>query len=418
MLEKTILSIIINYGTDSLEDALEYGLTSDCFENVLNRTIFDATIDLYSKHIDIDLVTISEALTGKISANTIVEISEASETSTQLKHYVKTLVSKSKKRLILRSLSDFKERISKATEDEIIPIVDEMQSKMDALSSTDNADQFNAHKAVLDAMDEFGTTSFKVSTGINAIDRIIRGFSSQDMVVLSGRPSTGKTALALTIANSLTARKPNSSVLFFTYEMTYVKLMKRVLCLDSEVESYRIESKRMTEEEFSRLTKSQKRLQSSKFIIVDNPRLTIESVRRYARREKRKTGDLALICIDYLQLIPPTDKHISREQQVAHISRQIKMLAKESNCPVLILCQLSRACEQEDRDPRNSDLRESGAIEQDADMILLLSPIASAVNGDPNVKLVVSKNRDGSTGVTKVFFDKRITKYKDANEYE
>ena len=418
MIEQSVLSIILNFGSEYLDEAMSNGLTPECFEDALGRIIFESMLKLQAKNIPIDIASVGMSLGDKVPVHELTHLLSVAETTTQLVYFVKILVARSRKRKILTALLEAQETLKKADEVEMedaVAIVDKLQSKLDIISSDTTDNEYTAQNAVEQAFKDLqhaNGTSY-TPTGLNSLDGIIFGFSPQDMVVLAGRPSTGKTAFALTIADNIIRQKPQAPILFFTYEMSYVKLMKRMICLDAKINSRAIENNVLSSVDKATLGQSRKLLSNSRFTIIDNPNLTIEAVQRYVRTCKRKYGKPALIVIDYLQLIPATDRRIHREQQVAHISRQVKMLAKDADCPVLVLSQFSRACEQEDRDPRKSDLRESGSIEQDADKILLLSPILTAYGDEPNVKLIVSKNRDGSVGSTKVSFLKHITRYAD-----
>jgi replicative DNA helicase len=243
-----------------------------------------------------------------------------------------------------------------------------------------------------------------LSTGLADLDTLTTGLRPGSLNVLGGRPGGGKTTLALQIAWNVAAAG-SGSVRFYSLEMTRQQLAEKLLANVSGVEVHRAADGMLKPAHFDALEKGRYEISQAAINVDDRPRINPAVVRSTLRRELRREPQPALVVIDYLQLMQAADRFLPREQQISSISREFKMLALETGVPVLLLSQFNRASEQENREPRLSDLRESGAIEQDADAVLLLWPDAS----DPariNVKL--GKNRHGPTGQATIRFDRPL----------
>ncbi len=243
-----------------------------------------------------------------------------------------------------------------------------------------------------------------IATGVPILDRCTGGLKESDMVVLAARPSVGKTAVALNVARN-TARD-GKRVLLFSLEMSREQLMNRMLCIDAGVDSQRLRDGWQIETEIAKLRKSQERFREMDIIIADKPNMPIAEVKRIARKLNNRK-QLDLIVIDYLQLMSgPKSKGFGRQEEVAEMSRQVKQMAREMKCPVLILSQLNRAGDQ--GRPSVANLRESGAIEQDADIVVLMSPAEDPPNQDYSwITMDVAKNRNGPVGIQDAAFDPR-----------
>jgi replicative DNA helicase len=252
-----------------------------------------------------------------------------------------------------------------------------------------------------------------VPTGYYDLDDITGGFQPEQLIILAARPSMGKTAIALNICDhaAVTSKVP---VLFVSLEMGRVELAERLLCARSKVDGHKLRTgQNLGTREMTLLGKGYDELRSSPMFIDDSSSRTMLQITANARRLKLRQS-IGMIVVDYIQLIDSDESRDSRQEQIAKISRRLKTLAREMKLPVVALSQLNRAVEnREDRRPRMADLRESGAIEQDADMILLLHrPEYYDANDQPGIaEVIVAKNRNGATGTVKLTFLKNFTRF-------
>lgn len=252
-----------------------------------------------------------------------------------------------------------------------------------------------------------------VGTGYFDLDEITGGFQGSQLIILAARPSMGKTALALNICEHVICDL-KKAVLFVSLEMGELELVERLLSSRSRVDGHKLRTgKGLGQQDMVALGRGYAELRAAPLFIDDTPARNMLQVTANARRLKRRQ-DIGLICIDYIQLVDSEESRDSRQEQIAKISRRLKQLARELNIPVVALSQLNRAVEnREDRRPRMADLRESGAIEQDADLVLLLHrPEYYDANDQPGVaELIIAKNRSGATGSVKFAFIKNLTRF-------
>ncbi|RME04491.1 MAG: replicative DNA helicase [Planctomycetota bacterium] len=245
-----------------------------------------------------------------------------------------------------------------------------------------------------------------IPTGFHDLDRMINGLGKSQLIVLAGRPSMGKTSLALNILKNALAE--GAKALFFSLEMAKEDIAKNMLCSIAKVPAHRMRGGFLDKDEMKKITQAASTLSKYPFFIVDNPGLSPLEIRAIARKKKAQEDGLNLIVLDYLQLVQA--KAENRQQEIALISRSLKALARELEVPVLVLSQLNRAVEaREGSRPKMSDLRESGAIEQDADVVILLYREEYYYPEKEEVKnqaeLIIAKQRNGPTGTVKLFFD-------------
>jgi replicative DNA helicase len=254
-----------------------------------------------------------------------------------------------------------------------------------------------------------------VATGFNDFDRLTSGLQPSDLIILAGRPSMGKTALALNIAQHVALRK-GAPVGIFSLEMAKAQLLMRVLCAESMVDAHRVRTGYLSKDDFGKLIDSLGQIANAPIFIDDSSTLTIMQMRAKARRMKAEHG-LGLIVVDYLQLMSGFGRTENRTQEISGISRGLKSLAKELDVPVVALSQLSRAPEQRtgsDHRPQLSDLRESGSIEQDADIVAFIYREEVYKPNDENAglaELIIAKQRNGPTGTVKLAFQKQYTRF-------
>ena len=255
-----------------------------------------------------------------------------------------------------------------------------------------------------------------LETGYLQLDRITNGFHNSDLIILASRPGVGKTTFALNLAYNIVSRN-DKSVLFFSLEMGGEQLVKRMLSSLSFVSSSKIRSGKLSDDEMSSLIESVYELEDKKLFIRDSSQLTIADLRNECMKLKHSEDGLDIVFIDYLQLMVAGDNFksgtkggfASRQEEVASISRNIKSLAKELNIPIIAMSQLHREAENRSGPPQLSDLRESGAIEQDADIVML---IHRPDKEDPQkVDIRLEKHRNGSTGVVNLRFDKETRRF-------
>lgn len=266
---------------------------------------------------------------------------------------------------------------------------------------------------------EHGIGLTGVSAGFPKLDELTSGFQNNDLIVLAARPAMGKTALALRFAHA--AVEAGISVGFFSLEMAAEQLVLRLLSADSGIGHQRIRNASISSDEWLELSYAAARLAEHKFFIDDSAMQSITDIRTKARKLKRE-HNLQLLIIDYLQLINSTKTHENRHQEVSEISRSLKALAKELGIPVIALSQLSRAVESRiDKRPMLSDLRESGAIEQDADVIMFLyrDVIYNPDTEDPHMaELIIGKQRNGPTGMVRLLYQRELTSFVDYEQHE
>ena len=254
-----------------------------------------------------------------------------------------------------------------------------------------------------------------MATGFNDFDRLTSGFQASDLVILAARPSMGKTAMALNIAEHVALRK-GEPVGIFSLEMSKEQLLMRVLCSEAMVDAHRVRTGYLSKDDFGKLIDSLGRLANAPIFIDDSSTLTIMQMRAKARRLKAEHG-LGLLVVDYLQLMSGFGRHENRNQEISGISRGLKSLAKELHVPVLALSQLSRAPEQRsgsDHRPQLSDLRESGSLEQDADLVAFIYREEVYKPSEENAglaELIISKQRNGPVGTVKLVFQHQYTRF-------
>ncbi len=244
------------------------------------------------------------------------------------------------------------------------------------------------------------------TTGIASIDDgLAGGMRAGQLIVLAARPGVGKSALALQAAVGASVARP---VLLASLEMSAIELTDRMLCQVAAVDGHRMRNGTISGSDRMALVQASTELQSRMMRVDDSPGMSVRDVARAARQVLRRDGDISLVVVDYLQLLTPADERAPREQQVAGMARGLKLLAKELKCPVLALCQLSRDVEKQGREPRLSDLRESGAIEQDADVVAFLHKLDDSAD---SVKLLVKKQRSGPVGEVRLTWQRHFTRF-------
>jgi replicative DNA helicase len=402
-------------------------ISSDSFYVDKHRTIYAAIKDLFVKSDPIDVLSVSERLKSnkeleRVGGRTyLAELSNSTPATANAYHYAQ-LVGKT---ATLRALIEGAEFIAELGFDEsqeLEDILDAAEKRLMEITNTPSLHKFASMRDELgEAWDRFETLHKSkdemrgIPTGFAALDNLLAGFQKSDLVILAARPSVGKTSLALDIARQ-TAIQHGVSVGIFSLEMSSQQLVDRMLASEARVDAWKLRTGNLsTDTEFERVREAIGKLSTAPIFMDDKPGNNILSMRSVARRMKRE-HNLGLVIVDYLQLMTPTGKHAgdSMVQQVTEISRALKGLARELDVPVLALSQLSRAVEQRGGKPRLSDLRDSGSIEQDADVVMFIhrDDKQNAESDKPNIaEILVEKHRNGPVGMVELFFDDKKTSF-------
>jgi replicative DNA helicase len=402
-------------------------VSADSFYVEKHRAIFRAMVELVTAGSPIDLLSTSNRLkeTNELErvggGSYLGELVASVPTSANLKYYAEIV----QKKAMMRALIEASSEITELGYDESRPIeevVDQAEKRLSEVTSSPTMRKFVAIgdelKEAWERFDNLNRGEHElrgVPTGFQQLDNILAGFQRSDLIILAARPSMGKTALALDIARQ-TAIKTGTPVGIFSLEMSAQQLVDRMLAAEARVDAWKLRTGKIdSDDEFERIRDAMARLSKAPIYIDDQPANNALVMRSVARRLKREHG-IGLLIVDYLQLMTPTAARNSDNlvQQVTEISRSLKTLARELDVPVLALSQLSRAIEQRRGRPRLSDLRDSGSIEQDADVVMFIhneDRYKENVEERSNVaEILVEKHRNGPTGAIKLFFDsKRAT---------
>ena len=401
-------------------------LTPDSFYVEKNKIIFRAMLDLSLKNEPIDMLSLSTKLSEqkvleRVGGNQyLAEIVSVVPSSTNVKHYAEIV----QKKYVLRSLIEAADYVSELGfeegDDHMDDILDMAEKKIFSVISSPKSQKFiNLKDALpeawerLEKLHEHKDMLRGLPTGFRDLDNALSGLQKSDLIIIAARPSMGKTTLALDIAR-MSSITHDKSVLIFSLEMSSQQLVDRMLSAQSRVNAWNLRTGRLSSDrEFSQLRDSLDRLAKAKIYIDDQPGNSIVRMKALSRRLKAEKG-LDLIVVDYLQLMTTSKNYDSMVNQVTEISRSLKSLAKELNVPVLALSQLSRAVESRGGKPRLSDLRDSGSIEQDADVVMFIH--REDKNKDESEKtniaeILIEKHRNGPTGKVELYFDEKTTTF-------
>ena len=409
-------------------------LTPDDFYKPANKIVFKTMLSLLEKGEPIDATTMGSALTNqgdisKIGGITyIVELVNSTPTSKNVEHYAKLVKEKATLRKVIADLSD---SLASAYQGDVSidDIIAKTEKSMLDISNQNTgtgfrnvADILDTHMQMVETRSQTDGVVTGLSTGFVGLDKITTGLHEDNLIILAARPAMGKTALALNIAQYI-AVKEKKPVAIFSLEMGAESLIERMLASEGMVEGYHLKTGNLSVEEWSRLVHAQGNLYDAPIFVDDTAGIRISEIRSKARKLAQEMGGLGVIIIDYLQLITGS-KGENRQQVVSEISRELKILAKDLKVPVIALSQLSRAVEQrQDKRPMLADLRESGSIEQDADIVAFLyrdayyqKEQADSQEANNVTELILEKNRHGSLGTVKLYFHKEYTKFSSVEE--
>jgi replicative DNA helicase len=393
---------------DAISDVVEILRERD-FYRPAHELIYDAIVDLYGRGEPADPVTVSAELTkrgdlvragGAPYLHTLIS---SVPTAANAGYYAKII----RERAIMRRLVEAGTKIVQlgyTDEGEVDDAVDQAQAEVFAVTERRESDDYvQLSQLMPEAYDEIekiaaGVTGQGVKTGFKDLDALTNGFHPGNMIVLAARPAVGKSTLGLDIARHASIHKRETSVIF-SLEMSRSEITMRMLSAEARVPLNNIRSGRLSEEEWARMARRMGEISDAPMFIDDSPNLSLMEIRAKSRRLKQR-HDLKLIVIDYLQLMTSGKRVENRQQEVSEFSRQLKLLAKELNVPVVAISQLNRSPEQRsDKKPMLSDLRESGSIEQDADLVILLhrEDLYDSQNRSGEADLIVAKHRNGPT---------------------
>ena len=407
---------------DAVMSAMET-LKADAFYREDNKAIYEAMQNLYGKAEPIDLITLKEELVqlGKLDLiggiEYIVSLQDKVPTTANVQKYIKIVEEKYTLRNLIKTANEIIDLGYDQTRD-ISDIMDMSEKKIFNIMQNNSQNAYAPIKDVL--VDSFTKLEelynrkehvTGVPTGYVDLDNKTAGLHGSELILVAGRPAMGKTAFGLNIA-TYAALKANIPVAIFSLEMSKEQLANRMLCIESMVPSDRVRTGKLDDEDWVKLASTIGPLSDSGIYIDDTPGISVTEIRTKCRKLKMEKN-IGLVLIDYLQLISSSNKRAgSREQEISEISRSLKILAKELDIPVIALSQLSRAVEQRpDHRPMLSDLRESGSIEQDADIVMFLyaEDKTDEKTKSREVMLDVAKNRQGETGTVYLFFRAECT---------
>ena len=409
-------------------------LTPDDFYKPANKIVFKTMLSLLEKGEPIDATTMVSALTnqGDISniggINYVVELVNSTPTSKNVEHYAKLVKEKATLRKVIADLSD---SLSSAYQGDVSigDIIAKTEKSLINISNQNSgtgfrnvADILDTHMQIVETRSQTDGFVTGISTGFIGLDKITTGLHEDNLIILAARPAMGKTALALNIAKHV-AVKENKPTVIFSLEMGAEDLIDRMVASEGMVPGYHLKTGNLSTDEWRRLVHAQSNLYDTPIFVDDTAGIRISEIRSKARKLSQEMGGLGVIIIDYLQLITGS-KGENRQQIVSEISRELKILAKDLKVPVIALSQLSRAVEQrQDKRPMLADLRESGSIEQDADIVAFLyreayyqKEQADSQEANNLTELILEKNRHGSLGTVKLYFHKEYTKFSSVEE--
>ena len=427
-LEKSILGCLMIY-PESYNAIMEESIVKEDFYLPSHQEIFKAIVELNENNKPFDLVSVNAKLSDNKSLDKVggpaylADLGSTAITSANAVHYAKILQTKGFARRIITTASEIAEDgfEGKYDVDDYIDIAEKRilqvtrsRKATDFLSSSFVADEY--YKKVL-LMHDNKSSVTGVKTGFQVLDKKTNGLQRGDLIIVAARPSVGKTAFALNIAARTAKNNKDEAVAIFSLEMPAEQLMGRILAADSKLPISNLRTGYLKDFELSQLKASINNVKDYKLYIDDASTVKTSEIFSKCRRLKVEQG-LSLIVIDYIQLITGNGlSRDNRQQEVSEISRSLKALARELEVPVIALSQLSRGVEsRQDKRPMLSDLRESGAIEQDADIVMLLSRDgyqAEDEKDDQTVDIIMAKHRNGATGTIKMMFTKSINAFKD-----
>lgn len=423
--EKAVLGSIMLRPGSLIE--LADKLSPEAFYSEKHRKIFQTMLDLSARSEPIDLLSLSHVLTEKKMLDSVggssylMGLSNSVPSSTNASYYADIVEQKYILRRLIESADSLAELGYDGGTTPLEDILDTAEKQIFAISNSPKRAKYLTLKDTLgeawtrlERLHETAGMLRGVPTGFKALDDMLSGFQKSDLIILAARPSMGKTTLALDIARH-TATKHGTAVGIFSLEMSSQQLVDRMLAAESKVNAWKLRTGGLStsSRDFDHLRDALDRLSKAPIYIDDQPSSSIAHIRAVARRLKTE-HNIGLIVVDYLQLMSTSKNYDSMVNQVTEISRSLKALAREIDVPVIALSQLSRAVEARGGEPRLSDLRDSGSIEQDADIVMFIHR-EDKYNKDsdkPNIaKIMIEKHRNGPTGYVELYFDEKTSSF-------
>ncbi len=416
---------------DSVISAVEV-LKAEDFYREDNKVIYDAIMNLYNRGEPVDIITLKDELVtlGKFEGigglEYLAELPEKVPTTANVEKYIKIVEEKSMLRTLIRTANELIVLGYDQTQ-EVEDIMDVAEKKIFNVMQRKNQKGYSSMKDILvesfTQLEELYNRKQHITgvpTGFADLDYKTAGLHNSDLILVAARPAMGKSAFALNIASNAAVRA-NVPVAIFSLEMSKEQMGNRILCSEAMVDSNKVRTGKIEDEDWAKLALASGDLSESQIFIDDTPGISIMEIRAKCRKMKLEKN-IGLVVIDYLQLVQGSSKKGgSREQEISEISRSLKILAKEINVPVIALSQLSRAPEQRpDHRPMLSDLRESGAIEQDADIVMFLyrDDYYNEESEKKNVaEVIIAKHRAGSTGTVELLWLGNYTKFANIEKY-
>ena len=433
--EEYLLSCCLLDGAEVISRCLEARIRPESFYVPAHGIIFEKLLELYNRQAPVDVSVVAEELKTAKQLDAVggyaflTQVSSRIPTTAQAGYFIDKVREQSLLREIIRSATGAVEECYNFTGG-IDEFVDQVETKIFAVTQNRVSESAKPmREPTREAMNVITKMLMKkgeltgVASGFKDLDALTWGFQRQEMIILAARPSMGKTSLALNIAEAAAMPKRGDpvGVLIFSLEMSAAQLALRMLCSTARVNMKLLRDGLLSKngDEQNRLVSTADEFSKAPIFIDDSSALSIMQLRAKARRIHAR-HKLGFIVVDYLQLLSPTDGRMPREQQVAEASRGLKSLAKELDVPVLVLSQLNRSSEKENRTPKLADLRESGSIEQDADVVLMLARPRDAdekfqVAAD-SAELIVAKQRNGPVGELKLTFLRDITRFENFHQ--
>ena len=435
--EQAVLGAVF-LSPDALADAMEFVEAKDFYRRA-HQLLFQAMIDLNDDGEAIDVLTVNNRLemnnqlddVGGVAY--IAELASSVPTAANVGYYAKLVAEKAVLRRVIAAATNI---ITQAKEQDE-PVADILESAerqiMEVAENRTQSGFKEISKVLTDSLDEIDKLSQQdediigLATGYKDFDHMTAGLQPDNLIILAARPAVGKTAFALNIAQNI-GTSTDKTIALFSLEMSAESLVNRMLCAEGSISANHLRTGQLDEQEWANLIVAVGALSKTSIYIDDTPGIKMSEIRAKSRRLAKEKGDLGLIVIDYLQLIEGSNKE-SRQQEVSEISRQLKKLSKELSVPIIALSQLSRGVEQrQDKRPVLSDIRESGSIEQDADIVAFLyrDDYYERADGDDDdtdndgqpenqdvgeVELIIEKNRAGARGTVKLLFIKSYNKF-------
>ena len=436
--EQAVLGAVF-LSQDALIEAMEYVEADDFYQHA-NQLVFQAMMNLNDEEEPVDVVTVQNELDrlnqiediGGVSY--LAELASAVPTAANTTYYAKIVKNKSTLRRLINAATEIVTRSFEEDED-VDSIID--QSEKDIMDVSENrnhkgfrriSDVVKSSFEEIDKLYDQDSDVTGLSTGYKDLDAMTTGLHKDELIILAARPGVGKTAFALNLAQNA-ATKSNATVAIFSLEMGAESLVNRMLCSEGSIDANSLRTGKLDENQWNSLVVAMGSLSRTNVYIDDTPGIKMAEIRSKCRRLLKESGHLDLVIIDYLQLIEGTGQE-NRQQEVSVISRNLKKLAKELHVPIIALSQLSRGVEaRQDKRPMLSDIRESGSIEQDADIVAFLyrDDYYRDEDGDDNnnnepqeepedpdvgeVEVIISKNRSGPRGTAKLLFVKSYNKF-------